>query len=98
MSMLEPFVTRQGVFLAGQTFDALSLASRIFATAKNRLLLVDGYIGAETLNILPTAGIQVDILTKAPISAQVKTLCQAFKTQHGSLIVSPRRSFTTALW
>ncbi len=41
----------QGVFFAGQTFDALSLASRIFATAKVRLLLIDGYIGADTLNI-----------------------------------------------
>jgi hypothetical protein len=86
-------VTRQGVFFAGQTFDALSLASRIFATAKSRLLLIDGYIGAETLNILPTAGIQVDILTKAPISAHVKTLCQAFKTQHGSLTVKSAAAF-----
>jgi hypothetical protein len=86
-------VTRQGVFFAGQTFDALSLASRIFATAKTRLLLIDGYIGAETLNILPTTGIQLDIVTKAPISAQVKTLCQAFKTQHGSLTVKTSAAF-----
>ena len=86
-------VTRQGVFFAGQTFDALSLASRIFATATTSLLLVDGYIGAETLNILPTGGIRIDILTKVPISAQVKTLCQAFKTQHGSLTVKTSAAF-----
>ena len=86
-------VTRQGVFFAGQTFDALSLASRIFATAKVRLLLIDGYIGADTLNILPTTGIQIDILTKPPLSAQVETLCQAFKTQHGSLTVKTPPAF-----
>ena len=86
-------VTREGVFFAGQTFDALSLASRIFATAKARLLLIDGYIGADTLNILPTTGIQIDILTKTPISPQIKTLCQAFKTQHGSLTVKTSLGF-----
>lgn len=86
-------VTRQGVFFAGQTFDALSLAARIFATAKTRLLLIDGYIGADTLNILPTTGVQIDILTKPPLSAQVRTLCQAFKTQHGSLTVKTTSGF-----
>lgn len=86
-------VTRQGVFFAGQTFDAMSLAARIFATAKTRLLLIDGYIGADTLNILPTSGIQVDILTKPPVSASVKTLCQAFKAQHGSLTVKSTSGF-----
>ena len=86
-------VTRQGVFFAGQTFDALSLAARIFATAKVRILLIDGYIGADTLNILPTTGIQVDILTKPPISAQIKTLCQAFKAQYSSLTVKTSSGF-----
>lgn len=83
----------QGVFFAGQTFDAMSLAARILATAKTRLLLIDGYIGADTLNILPTSGIQIDILTKPPVSASVKTLCQAFKAQHGSLIVKSTSAF-----
>jgi hypothetical protein len=86
-------LTRQGVFFAGQTFDALSLASRIFATAKARLLLIDGYIGADPLNILPTTGIQIDALTKPPLSAQVKTLCQAFKMQHGSLTLRTSAAF-----
>jgi hypothetical protein len=86
-------VTRQGVFFAGQTFDALSLASRIFAISRTRLLLVDGYIGADALNILPTTGVQVDILTKPPISPLVRTLCQAFKTQHGALTLKTSLAF-----
>jgi hypothetical protein len=32
-------VTRQGVFFAGQTFDAVSAAARVFAAAKTRLIL-----------------------------------------------------------
>ncbi len=86
-------VTRQGVFFAGQTFDALSVATQIFATAKTRLLLIDGYVGTDTLNLLPTTGIQIDILTKPPLSPQVRTLCQAFKAQHGALAVKTSSAF-----
>lgn len=86
-------IDRQGVFFAGQTFDALSLAARIFTTAKNRMLLIDGFIGANTLNILPTGGIRVDILTKPPIAAPVETLCRAFKAQHGSLTIKTSSAF-----
>jgi hypothetical protein len=86
-------ITRQGVFFAGQTFDALSVATRIFATAKTRLMLIDGYIGADTLNILPTTGIQIDILTKPPVSSQARTLCHAFKAQHSSLVVKTSPAF-----
>ena len=57
------------------------------------LYVIDGYIGADALNILPTTGIRVDILTKPPIFPPVKTLCQAFKTQHGSLTVKTSLAF-----
>lgn len=86
-------VTKQGVFFSGQTFDALSAASRIMATAISRLLLIDGYIGADTLNLLPTTGIALDILTKPPLTPAIKTLCSAFKNQHSSLSVRTTSSF-----
>lgn len=86
-------VTKQGVFFAGQTFDALSAAKRILETAKTRVMLIDGYIGAETLNLLPTGGIALDILTKPPVAPGLKTLCNAFKAQHGSLVVKTSSAF-----
>jgi hypothetical protein len=86
-------VTRQGVFFAGQTFDALSAAARIFATTKKDFVLIDGYVGADTLNLLPTQpGIGIRILTK-PLTPAVKTLCQAFSAQHGSLAVRRSAAF-----
>jgi hypothetical protein len=86
-------VTRQGVFFAGQTFDALSAAARIFATAKTDFVLIDGYVGADTLNLLPTQpGITIRILSK-PLSPAVKTLCQAFNAQYGSLSVKSSTAF-----
>jgi hypothetical protein len=86
-------VTREGVFFAGQTFDAMSAAARILATAKKHLMLVDGYIGADALNILPTSGVALNILTKGPLTPQVRTLCQAFKAQHGTLTVKTTSAF-----
>jgi hypothetical protein len=86
-------VRRQGVFFAGQTFDALSVAAQIFASAKRSVVLIDGFIGADTLNLLPTAsGITTKILTK-PLSPVVKTLCRAFNTQYGSLEVKSSLAF-----
>ena len=86
-------VTRQGVFFAGQTFDALSSAVRIFGTAKASLVLIDGYLGADTLSLVPTfGGITIKILTK-PLSPTLKTLCQAFEAQHGSLAVRSSSAF-----
>ena len=38
-------------------------------------------------------GVALDILTKPPISPAVKTLCQAFKTQRGSLAVKTFSAF-----
>lgn len=86
-------ITKQGVFFAGQTFDALSAAVRVLSMARTRLMLIDGYLGADTLNLLPTTGIALDILTKPPISPKVKTLCQAFKAQHSSLVVKTSSAF-----
>lgn len=87
-------ITRQGVFFEGQTFDALSAAAQIFGTARATFLLIDGYLGAETLNLLPTrpSGIRISILTK-PLSPAVKTLCWAFKAQYGSLEVRSSSAF-----
>jgi hypothetical protein len=82
------------VFFAGQTFDALSAAARIFATTRTSFVLIDGYLGSETLSLLPTqpSGISIRILTK-PLSPGVRTLCEAFKAQHGSLAVRNSSAF-----
>lgn len=88
-------LTRQGVYFAGQTFDALFVASKIFGAAKTTIVLIDGYLGAETLSLLPTgpSKITINILTRAPLPPPVRTLCQAFKAQHGSLAVRTSTAF-----
>lgn len=92
-SRVDVDVSKRGVFFAGQTFDGLSAAARILATATSHLLLIDAFIGAETLNLLPTNGIAIDILTKPPVSPAVKTLCGAFKAQYTGLQVRTCSTF-----
>lgn len=85
---------REGVFFAGQTFDALYRAAQIFSDAKMTIRVVDGYIGEDLLNLLAKkqAGVIVEILTK-PLSASLVTLCKAFNQQYRGLSVRSSGAF-----
>lgn len=43
---------RQRVFFEGQLYDAFSLLVELVQKAKHRIVLIDGYVDIETLNIL----------------------------------------------
>lgn len=64
------------------------------ANAKNSIVLIDGYIGPETLDILAgkNAEALVQILTKK-VSSQLKVLAQAFQKQYGNLEIRLSQSF-----
>lgn len=87
-------VTREGVFFAGQYFDALMQVAELVANASNSLVLIDGYIGPETLGLLAgkKGGTVAQILTKACPSS-VKVLAEAFHKQHGSLEIRLSQAF-----
>jgi hypothetical protein len=78
---------REGVFFAGQTFDAMVQALDLITTAHTRLLLVDGYVSAKLLNLLAAnATAQLNILTNAKyLDAATQTAAEAFKAQYGRL-------------
>jgi hypothetical protein len=87
-------VTREGVFFSGQYFDALRQVADIVASAKMSIVLVDGYIGVETLDVLAgkAGGVNVQILTKN-VSSQVKVLAEAFQRQYGHLEIRSAQAF-----
>ncbi|MGB7291642.1 MAG: hypothetical protein WBD99_05680 [Thermodesulfobacteriota bacterium] len=87
-------VTRQGVFFSGQYFDALREVADIVGSAKMSIALIDGYIAAETLDVLAgkAGGVNVQILTKN-VSSQVKALAEAFQKQHGHLEIRSSHAF-----
>ena len=55
----------QGVFYDGQLWDACSLVERLVARAKRLILLIDSWIGTETLDILAKKrkGVVVEVVT-----------------------------------
>jgi phosphatidylserine/phosphatidylglycerophosphate/cardiolipin synthase-like enzyme len=87
-------VTREGVFFAGQYFDALREVSELISGAQRSIVLVDGYVSVDTLSVLSTnsSGITVRILTKDAPSA-FRTAAQAFAKQFGSLEVRLSQAF-----
>jgi hypothetical protein len=87
-------VTKEGVFFSGQYFDALRQVADIVASAKNSIVLIDGYIGAETLDVLAgkARGVNVQILTKN-VPSQVKVLVEAFLKQYGNIEMRASEAF-----
>lgn len=58
---------KQGVFFDGQVFDAYELASKIIRSAKQNIVLIDNYVGENTLTHLSKKkrNVQVQLLTKS---------------------------------
>lgn len=92
-------ITREGVFFAGQHYDALQKISEIFARATKSLIIIDGYIDANVLNLLTgkQAVVEVFILTKLNKQNQLKpdllTHAHAFNKQYGKLQIRTSQVF-----
>jgi hypothetical protein len=76
-------VTREGVYFAGQYYDALQRFNEIISDAKISIAIIDGYINASVLNILTAKanGVSVEILT-FQVSPAVLTAAQTFNRQY----------------
>lgn len=87
-------ITREGVFFAGQYFDALRLVVELVAAATTSIVLIDSYIGTETLDLLAGRhpGTVTCVLTKE-LPPTVRVVAQAFKKQHGLLEIRSSQSF-----
>ena len=87
-------VTREGVFFAGQYFDALLRVRDILAHAKKRIVIIDGYVNEDVLNLVSgkDKAVEVNILTKN-VSAALNTAANAFNKQYGNLSVRTSSTF-----
>ena len=57
--------SEQKIFFAGQIYDAFSLLTSLVQNAKEKIILIDGYVDVHTLNILAKKnnGVNVEIFT-----------------------------------
>ena len=81
-------VTREGVFFTGQFFDALLKITDLITQAQVSIVIIDGYINEDVLNILTakSTGVTASILTKSALPAIV-TAGTAFNKQYQGLTI-----------
>lgn len=86
--------TREGVFFAGQYFDALQLVREILSNARQSIVIIDGYINEDVLNLVSSKdpAVEVKILTKT-VSPALKTAAIAFNRQYGGLHIRISEAF-----
>lgn len=87
-------VTREGIFFSGQHFDALRRITEILGAAQSSIVIVDGYVDEDVLNLLTTkdAKVEVRILTKDAPPALV-IAARAFNKQYGRLSIHTSQAF-----
>ena len=86
--------SEQKIFFDGQIYDAFSLITSIIKKAQKEIILIDGYVDVDTLNILAkkNAGVDVKIYTFA--SAQLTNRDAAnFNAQYPTLTVMKTQVF-----
>lgn len=78
----------QRIFYEGETFDALSLLVDIVRQAKEEILLIDGYVDVETLDVLSKkrTGVKCTVVTRSKCALSERDV-RVFEQQHGALSV-----------
>ena len=80
------------IFSAGQIYEARSFIVDLISKAKMRIVLIDGYIGTQTLELLDARadGVEVEIITHS-ISAALQNLIDQYKLQYPNKPIRIRR-------
>ncbi len=86
--------SEQKIFFDGQIYDAFSLIASIIRKAQKEIILIDGYVDVDTLNILAkkNTGVAVKIYTYASTRLTNKDVAN-FNTQYPALTVKKTQIF-----
>ena len=86
--------SEQKIFFDGQIYDAFSLITTIIQKAKSDIVLIDGYVDVNTLNILAkkNTGVDVTIFTYASAPLTKKDV-ENFNAQYPTLTVKKTQVF-----
>ena len=86
--------SEQKIFFDGQIYDAFSLVTTIIQKAKSDIILIDGYVDVNTLNILAkkNSGVDVTIFTYASAPLTKKDV-ENFNAQYPTLTVKKTQVF-----
>ena len=86
--------SEQKIFFDGQIYDAFSLITSVIRKAQKEIILIDGYVDVDTLNILAkkNAGVDVKIITYAS-DRLTNTDVTNFNAQYPTLTVKKTQVF-----
>jgi hypothetical protein len=86
--------SKEGLFTAGQYFDAKLVVRDLFATAKQNIVIVDAYIGEDVLSLLTVKrdGVHVKLLT-GKVSPSFLSLARDFSRQYKNLEIRTSKTF-----
>ncbi len=84
----------QKIFFSGQIFDAFNLLTNIIHQAEKEIILIDGYVDVDTLNIMAKkkAGVKVTIYT-FPSAKITKKDIETFNAKYPELLVEHTTEF-----
>ena len=86
--------SEQKVFFDGQIYDAFSLITSIIQKAQKEIILIDGYVDVDTLNILAKKNDGVDVKIYTYANAQLTNRDAAnFNAQYPTLTVKKTQAF-----
>lgn len=86
--------SEQKIFFDGQIYDAFSLITSIIQKATKEIILIDGYVDVDTLNILAKKNIGVDVKIYTYASAPLTNRDVAnFNAQYPTLTVKKTQVF-----
>ena len=86
--------SEQRIFFDGQIYDAFSLITSIIKKAQKEIILIDGYVDVDTLNILAKKNTGVDVQIYTFASAQLTNRDAAnFNAQYPTLTVTKTQVF-----
>lgn len=89
-------VSEEGVYFAGQHFDALLKFNDIISKATNEIILIDNYLNEKILELLASKNrnVRCRVLTiEKSLSQTLKTFIEAFNKQHNNLEVKTTAVF-----
>jgi hypothetical protein len=89
-------ITKEGIFFAGQYFDAFQRITEIFQEAKQNIYIIDGYINTSFLNFFVTKGdsVFIEIMTKSHSNnPNLINAAAAFNKQYKNLSIRVSENF-----
>lgn len=84
---------KEGIFYAGQIYDAFELVARLIKSAKKSILLIDNYVDESVLTMMSEKndGVKVDIYTKE-LPKALTLAATKFNDQYGNLTLHQTKS------